>query len=215
MALVIAVSGGSGSGKSTLATALAAALSGNTAHAAPVLLSEDDYYLCSSTIHGFDPQKYDFDAAIAKDFALLANHVATLRAGFPVEQPVYDFVSHTRLATKARVDPASTIIIEGIHVLSQADVMTHCDVKVLIEAPDDLRLARRLLRDVKERGRTPESVIAQYFTTVRPNHLTTIQRQRETADLIINADVEMTVEAGLDAVLEHLRTRRLLPCGEG
>lgn len=203
MTLVVTIAGGSGSGKSTLAAGLARAL----ARLEPQHLAEDDYYLCSSGVPDFDPARYDFDAPAAKDFALLSRHLDALRAGEPIDAPCYDFVTHRRLSAVRPVAPSALVILEGLHALSQPEIAARSDLRIVIDAPDDVRLARRLLRDVQERGRTPASVIEQYFATVRPNHLATIAHQRSVADLVLVNGPDTTMETLISAAVEALRAR--------
>jgi uridine kinase len=190
-AAVVAIAGGSGSGKTTLARAVCAAL--QPARAA--LLSEDDYYLCARTIVGFDPSTHDFDALAAKDMALLAQHLGALRRGETIEKPRYDFTIHQRMPDSEPLSPPDVVVLEGIHALSDLNVCAQADYKVFLDAPGDVRLARRLLRDVQERGRQPGGVIAQYFSTVRPNHEALAPIQRARADLVLTIAPETDIAA--------------------
>jgi uridine kinase len=205
---LIALAGGSGSGKSTLAEALARRLHWPTAPAA--VLAEDDYYHCSSLVEGFDPAAYDFDALSAKDMALLARHLAALKAGQSVAKPLYDFASHRRLPQTSPFAPPRYLILEGIHALSDETVCGLADLRVLLDVPGDVRLARRLTRDITERARTPHSVIAQYFATVAPNHASVAGLHEARADLRLEADWRTGITALRDSVLAALAARGLL-----
>lgn len=176
---VIGVSGGSGSGKTTLAAALTARLPQARA------LREDDYYHCSSAVPGFDARTYNFDHIAAKDFSLLAAHLSALRAGEAIEKPLYDFVRHRREAVTETLSAGRFVVVEGIHALAAPAVRPLLDLAVYLDTPDDVRLARRLLRDVRERGRTLEDVLDQYMSTVRPMHAAFTAPSRMGADLVL------------------------------
>lgn len=183
MTYLIGIAGGSGSGKTTLAKALARALGPSVA-----IIAEDDYYRCATTIPGFDARTHDFDALAAKDMAQLAADLFALKQGRTIEKPLYDYVTHTRRAAGERLAPADTMIAEGILALADADVRAAYDLAVWIETPDDVRLLRRVRRDVAERGRSVDSVLDQYERTVRPSHLKHAQAQADGADLVLDAE---------------------------
>jgi uridine kinase len=199
-AAVVAIAGGSGSGKTTLARAVCAALGPDRA----ALLSEDDYYHCATTIAAFDAAAHDFDAMAAKDMALLAQHLGALRRGEAIDKPCYDFALHQRLSQPQRLEPPEVIVLEGLHALADAAVSAQIDVKVFLDAPGDVRLARRLLRDMAERARTPDGVIAQYFKTVRPNHEALAPQSRAAADLVFEITPDTRIEAFAAAVLASI-----------
>jgi uridine kinase len=180
MVYVIAIAGGSGAGKTTIARKLAALL-GETC----ILLPEDDYYRCRTTFTGFDASTHDFDDPQAKDHALLAEHLESARRGEAFQRPLYDFVGHARLAETALVEPRDFIVLEGLHVLASPRVRAAIDLAVFVEADEPLRLARRLERDVNQRGRSAVSVRRQFFRTVRPAHAASVVPQRAYADLVL------------------------------
>lgn len=182
MTRIVAITGGSGAGKTTVARALARRLG-----AGAVVVAEDDYYVCASTIPGFDAAKHNFDAPEAKQHALLAQHLRLAKSGEAFDKPVYDLVTHRRQPEVERIVHAETVIVEGIHLLAAEDLRALFDLKVFIEADDALRLGRRMIRDVEARGRTPRSVLAQYFTHVRPMHETHVAAQRAYADLVLTS----------------------------
>jgi uridine kinase len=196
---VIAIAGGSGAGKSTLAHAVAARLG-----AVAQVIAEDDYYFCSSRVADFDPATFDFDHPSAKDFDLLGGHLQALRTGQAIAKPRYDFTHHRRLDAIEIVHPAPVLIVEGICAFGASQVSAAADLRVLLDAPGDVRLARRLLRDMAERGRTPQSVVAQYFATVRPNHERLIDLQRARADLVLSVTPDTDIAAFADQVLTAL-----------
>ena len=201
-ALVIVIGGGTGSGKSALAAALAASL-------APALrVTEDDYYHCASKVAGFDPHTYNFDVPDAKDFALLAAHLQALRAGEHVAAPRYDFATHTRLPAPHTLAPARAIIVEGLHALGDPRVRALADFSVFVDVSEEVRLSRRLVRDVRERGRDIEGIVGQFLSTVRPMHQLHVEPHRTIADLVVDAEREPP-EQLCARVLDALAVRRL------
>jgi len=121
----------------------------------------------------------------AVDNELLINHLKKLNAGEPVELPIYDFRTHTRLPATTRVDPKPIVIVEGILIFAEPRLLEQMDIKVFVDTPDDIRFIRRLGRDIAERGRTLDSVIEQYMATVRPMHMQFVEPSRRFADVII------------------------------
>lgn len=182
MTKLIAITGGSGAGKTTIAAAVARRLG-----AGAVVIAEDDYYRCASTIADFDPATHNFDAPAAKDHTLLREHLALAKSGEAFDKPVYDLVTHRRRADIERIVHANIIIVEGIHLLATPDLSALFDLKVYVEADEALRLARRMIRDTETRGRSARSVMVQFFATVRPMHETHIAPQRALADIIIQS----------------------------
>ncbi len=193
---LIAITGGSGSGKSTLARALAAAL-------APIpvtLVSEDDYYLDSASVPGFDAAAYNFDEPAARDHALLRAHLAALCAGETVAKPSYDFAHHARAPETTPLAPAPVMIVEGIHVLCDDGLADAFDLRVFVDTPESLRLGRRLVRDCAPleaggRARDPAGVFEQFFRTVAPMHDAHTGPSRARADLVV-ADTEAFCAVG-------------------
>ena len=181
MSLLIAITGGSGSGKSTLAQALAAALGPDQA----VVVLEDWYYVDAAALPEFDASTFDFDHVAARDHALLARHLADLKAGRAVEAPIYSLIHHGRDPGGAPVPAAPVVIVEGIHLLATPEVAALFDLKVFVDTPADIRFIRRLLRDQAERGRTAQSVIDQYLKTVRPGHERFTEPGRALADFVV------------------------------
>jgi uridine kinase len=182
MPFIVAITGGSGSGKTTTAGQLVELLRPLEAQ----LISQDDYYKDSKSLAGFDPATYDFDTPSARDHALLAKHLKALRAGHAIDVPVYDFTIHGRRQATYHVLPKDVIILEGTHTLCDSAIYDLCDLKVYVDTPDDIRLLRRLLRDIHERGRTPENVASQYLATVRPAYERWTGPSRLNADLIVS-----------------------------
>ena len=179
---IVAITGGSGSGKTTTAGQLLDLLRPLTAQ----LISQDDYYKNSKALPDFDPATYDFDSPKARDHELLASHLTALRAGHSIHVPVYDFTIHARRDATQHVIPGDVVILEGTHTLCDPDIYNLCDLKVFVDTPDDIRLLRRLLRDIHERGRTPETVAHQYLATVRPAYERWTSPSRLNADMIVS-----------------------------
>ena len=178
---LIGVTGGSASGKTEIARAAARAASPLSS----IVLSEDDYYGDHGSKPDFEAAAFNFDHPESRDHGLLAEQLAALKAGKTVEAPIYDFTIHRRREDTRVIDSADVIIVEGIHLFCDREVCDLFDLRVFVEAPDDVRLARRLLRDVEERGRTAYTVVQQYLRTVRPMHHEWTQPTRGEADLVI------------------------------
>ena len=177
---IIAITGGSGAGKTTIAQKLAQHLG-----AGALVIAEDDYYRCASTIPDFDPERYNFDTPEAKEHELLGQHLRLARSGQGFEKPLYDLTSHRRRAELERIAPAGALIVEGIHLLTDESLAALFDFTVFVEADETLRLGRRMIRDVESRGRAPRAVMAQFFANVRPMHETYVAPQRDKADLVL------------------------------
>jgi uridine kinase len=180
MTKLIAITGGSGAGKTTIAQALAWRLG-----AGAVVIAEDDYYRCSSNVPNFDPATYNFDTPSSKEHALLAEHLALAKSGEAFDKPIYDLVTHTRTPKVERIVHADWVIVEGIHLLAADELRGLFDLSVFMHSDEALRLGRRMIRDVESRGRTPRSVLAQFFTHVRAMHEAHVEPQRALADMVV------------------------------
>lgn len=178
---VIAIAGGSGSGKSTLAHMLSEALPGST-----TTLRHDSYYHDCSKLPVSDSGSINFDNRNAIETSLFVKHLDQLIAGSAVVAPNYDFATHTRAKTGHAVPTADFIIVEGVMVLLEPTIRARTELGLYIDLADDVRFLRRLKRDINERGRTTESVMAQYVDTVRPFHKSAVEPSRQFADLIVN-----------------------------
>lgn len=181
MTILIAITGGSGSGKSTLAEALISKLP----HGVATLIREDSYYRDAASVPGFDPATHDFDHVDARDHDLLIRDLTALKSGQDIVAPIYSFITHGRAPGGEVVPAAEVVIIEGTHLLSNAQLAALFDVKVFVDTPADIRFIRRLLRDQAERGRTADSVVNQYLLTVRPGHESFTEPSRVHADFIV------------------------------
>jgi uridine kinase len=178
---MIGVAGGTSSGKTTVSERLAE-LAGED-HLA--LIKLDSYYLRRADLPGNEPELANFDHPEVFDWRLLNDHLAALAAGAPVPVPIYDYTVYDRTDEVRIVRPAQIVVVEGILVLYEPQLRERFDLRVYIDTDADLRLIRRLERDVRERGRTVDSVIAQYLTTVRPSHEQFIEPSKRYADVII------------------------------
>jgi len=177
--LVIGIAGGSGSGKTTIAAAVVSALPG------VVLIQHDAYYRHRPELDFEARTQINYDHPDSLETQLLIEHLAALDQGREVALPTYDFTRHLRASQTLPVRPAQVVIVEGILVLADPDLRARLDLKIYVDTDSDLRLARRIERDLTERGRSVESVLAQYFSTVRPMHLEFVESSKRYADLII------------------------------
>lgn len=205
------MTGGSGSGKSTVAEALVELCQ----ETGVVIFHEDGYYYPMSHYGpaNTDEQRQaiidrvNYDDPISKETQLMARQLADLKAGRTIEQPIYDYDRHDRSTDTLSIAPTSIIILEGIHALSVPELKPLIDLSIYVDTPDDLRLARRLRRDVVERGRSVEGVLAQYLGTVRAAHYRHTFPAMFEADLVI-ADEGLPaygqVRAGADAIARML-----------
>lgn len=187
--LVIGIAGGTGSGKSTVARKVAEALP----DASVAFLEMDAYYRDFRHLSLEQLHAVNWDHPDAFDVDLLTEHLAALTRGEPVDMPVYEFATHARSALTRRIDPADVVVIDGILLLADANVRAQCDVKVFVDADPDIRLIRRIRRDTRVRGRTLESVLEQYLTTVQPMHLQFVEPSKRYADVIVTRGGSNTV----------------------
>jgi uridine kinase len=179
--LVIGLAGGTGSGKTTVAEAIVRALDGERV----AFLEHDAYYKDLRTLPFEERAAQNFDHPDAFETGLMVDHLRRLRAGQAIEKPIYDYSMHLRTEQSTRVEPATVIVVEGILVLAEPVLRDLMDLKIFVDTDADLRFVRRMQRDIKERGRTPESVIDQYLATVRPMHLQFVEPSKRHADIII------------------------------
>lgn len=179
--VVLGIAGGTGSGKTTAAEEILKALGAQNA----VIIPQDSYYLDRSQLPLDDRNRINFDHPSAFDWKLLKTQVRALRAGRSVERPVYDFHTHARMPETIPVEPRHVLILEGILIFDEPELREMMAMKIYVDTDADMRFIRRLQRDVRERGRSLESVIEQYLSTVRPMHLQFIEPTKRYADIII------------------------------
>jgi len=178
-AKIIGICGGSGSGKTTIVRKISEVVSDF------VFVPQDNYYKSAEFMSNRNITAFNFDHPDAFDNELLISQLEALRNGETVEMPTYDFVRNRRREETVKVEPRKLVIFEGIMIFTNKLVRDHIDLKIFVDTPDDIRFIRRLERDIKERGRTMESVIEQYLTVVRPGHYQFIEPTKQFADIII------------------------------
>lgn len=178
---VVGIAGGTGSGKTTVAHKLAAAIP----HGRCVTIEHDAYYFDQTHLPMEERARINYDHPASLETALLVKHLRELRAGHPVEVPIYDFANHARRRETRAVDAARVIIVEGILVFTEPTLRELMDIKIFVDTDPDIRLMRRIRRDLEQRGRTFQSVRDQYYATVRPMHIEHVEPTKRWADLII------------------------------
>lgn len=183
--VVIGIAGPSGAGKSRLSKMLHDQLRSEHCRGEVAILKEDAYYKERNDLSYEQRCLINYDHPDALEHDLLASHLRQLRAGQTIESPQYDYAQHNREQEPIAFEPARIVILEGILLLSDPLLRDHLDLKVFVEAPLDVCLLRRLTRDVKERGRTLDSVLSQYHTTVRPMFFEFVAPSKDHADLIV------------------------------
>lgn len=202
--LVIGIGGGSGSGKTTIAQSIVESIG----HDEVTLIQHDAYYRDQTHLPVEERAKLNYDHPDSMETDLLVAHLRDLVAGKAIERPVYDFTVHNRAAETVRVEPKQAIIVEGILVLSEASLREVMDLKVYVDTDADLRIARRWERDIKDRGRTFDSVRDQYLTTVRPMHLQFVEPSKRYADIVIPEGYNLgAVGTVISAIRDVLRGR--------
>ncbi|MBT4137099.1 MAG: uridine kinase [Candidatus Latescibacteria bacterium] len=197
---IIGIAGGTGAGKTTLAQTFLSALSPPQA----CLIPHDAYYRNLSHLPLETRAQTNFDHPNALETELLITHLKALTNNQTVQIPTYDFTSHTRTIETIPLTPRPIIIVEGILLFENTSLCDLFNLKIFVDADADIRFARRLTRDVTERGRTPESVTQQYLSTVRPMHNTYVAPSRKQADLIIPCEYNTTLATKL--ILTHLKS---------
>jgi len=198
--LVVGIAGGTGSGKTTVAKTIAAALpAGRVA-----MIEFDAYYRDLPHLSPDDRAKINFDHPDALEIELLVEHLGQLKEGAAVEVPSYDFKTHRRRPESHRVEAARVVLVEGILVFVDPRVRERLDMKIFVDTDSDIRVFRRIRRDMEQRGRTFESIREQYYKTVRPMHLQFVEPSKRWADLIIPEGGNNRV--ALDLIISKLET---------
>lgn len=199
--IIIGIAGGSGSGKTTLAENIASYFGERIS-----MLRHDDYYKSQRDIPKEKRLSVNYDHPEAFDTDLLVQHLDMLKAGEAVDCPVYDYTRHDRSSDIRHVEPASVIILEGILIFENKELLSRLDMKIFVDTDADVRIIRRIMRDVKKRGRTLDSVIEQYLTTVKPMHEAFVEPSKRVADIIIPEGGMNPVAYGMiiDKIEKHL-----------
>lgn len=199
--LIIGIAGGSGSGKTTLAKNICDYFSDRIS-----LLRHDDYYKCQDDIPMEERVKTNYDHPHAFDTDLLIYHIDELKAGRNVSSPTYDYSLHTRSGKVREVKANKVVLLEGILILENPNLRDRLDMKIYVDTDADERILRRLMRDVKERGRSLDSVINQYLNTVKPMHEAFVEPSKRYADIIVPVGGENAVACQMivDRIEKHL-----------
>jgi uridine kinase len=179
--MIIGICGGTGSGKTTIARKIVEAVGKENV----ILVEQDSYYRNLGDMPLDERRQANFDHPDSIDSDMLVNHIKRLKGGDSIEMPVYDFKTHTRSHENEHIEPKPVVIVEGILIFAEPRILDLLDVRVFVDTPDDIRFIRRLQRDIAERGRTAESVVAQYYATVRPMHFEFVEPSKRNADIII------------------------------
>jgi uridine kinase len=187
--LTIGIAGGTGSGKTTVVNDILKQLDSNSVN----VLTQDNYYHYNPELSFDERVKLNYDHPRSIDFELLIEHIKRLKAGLPIDEPIYSFITHSRTGDFTLIQPRGILIVEGILVLAHPELRKEFDVKVFVNADSDERLIRRIRRDTQERGRDLEEVIQRYQTTLKPMHEEFIQPSMAYADIIIPTMKKNTV----------------------
>ena len=203
--LVIGIAGGSGSGKTTLARNIAQYFTDRIS-----ILRHDDYYKAQDDIPYEERVRVNYDHPHAFDTDLLIAHIDALRRGEDIDSPTYDYSEHTRSDVTRRVRASSVILLEGILILENEDLRSRLDMKLFVDTEPDVRIIRRILRDVKQRGRSLESVTKQYLETVKPMHEAFVEPSKRYADIIIPEGGQNPVAYGaiINMIERHLESKK-------
>lgn len=198
--LVIGICGGTGSGKTTITERIISALSPESV----LVLQQDHYYRDFPHFSLEERTRLNFDHPDSFDTPLLIEHIGQLREGHAIERPIYDFTRYERDARTVRLSASPAMILEGILIFENKALRDLMDIKIFVDTDADLRFIRRLRRDIRERGRTAESVIGQYLATVRPMHMEFVEPSKRYADVIIPEGGHN--EVGIDLVTQKIRS---------
>jgi uridine kinase len=196
---ILGIAGGSGSGKTTIARAILDALPKGTG----ILIEQDHYYRAQSHLLLEEREKVNYDHPDALEIELLLAHLDDLRAQRAIDRPLYDFAVHDRAKEAVRIEPAPVIIVEGILVLAEPRLRQRFDAKLFVDTDADIRLMRRIRRDLERRGRTFAQIRKQYYEFVRPMHLAFVEPSKRFADIIVPEGGQNPVALGL--ILSHLQ----------
>jgi uridine kinase len=199
MGFIIGISGGTGSGKTTVAEQILDAIG----PAQAMILHQDHYYKDLSHLPKEVRDRINFDHPDACDWDLLVEHLSLLNRGKAIEKPIYSFHTHCRLPETRHIEPRELIIVEGILVFEHEALRRQMDIKIFVDTDADVRFIRRLQRDIRERGRSIDSVVEQYLSTVRPMHLEFVEPSKRHADIIIPEGGQNRI--AIDMVISRLQ----------
>ena len=202
---LIGIAGGSGSGKTTFARKLI----DRVGDPEVVLVQQDSYYLPAPPDHLRVNGEANFDHPGAFDWELMREHLSQLKRGKTIQVPVYDYVRSRRSSEVHSVGPAKAVVFEGIFALWDSDIRDLFDLKIFLQVDADIRFIRRLHRDVQERGRTMDSVVRQYYNTVRPMHHEFLEPTRQYADLIVGEESDLAADTLAARIIQVIRVDRL------
>jgi len=193
--VILGVAGGTGSGKTTVARAILHAIGKDRL----AFIAQDSYYRKIEWESPVHLAQHNFDHPASIDTELLIAHLRALKEGKPVDGPVYDFVNHRRSTETVRIEPRRVVLVEGILLFAEPGIRELMDFKIYVDTDSDVRLKRRILRDIHERGRDLDDILRQYMTTVRPMHLEFVEPSKRWADVIVPEGGENRVALGMVA----------------
>jgi len=196
--VIIGIAGGTGSGKSTIADAIQHEIKDNI-----TILTQDSYYRSFQNLSRKERDKLNFDHPNTFDIELMMEHLEALKKRVPVEMPIYDFSSHLRTKKTILLKPSKIIIVEGILIYENKKLRDLMDIKIFVDTDPDVRILRRIERDMVERGRTLESIIDQYRTTVRPMHVEFVEPSKKYSDIIIPEGGSNKI--GIDMIVSKIK----------
>ena len=200
--IMIGISGGTGAGKSTIANRLQSLFP----NCELVVIEQDAYYKDLGDLGIEERSRVNYDHPDALDNELLVAQLTALKNGQTIERPVYDFVTHSRKVTSVTVEPRPVVIVEGILLFGSPQLRDLLDIKIYVDTDPDIRVFRRIRRDMEKRGRTFEQIRMQYYTTVRPMHLEFVEPSKRYADLIIPEGNQGNLDIALGVIVERIRS---------
>lgn len=206
--LIIGIAGGTGSGKTTVTQKILKHLDEENV----VVIAHDSYYRDLGSFRNQSPDQINFDHPDSLESDLLARHLANLKAGKPIDQPLYDFTTNRRKQETKRLESKPIVIVEGILLFVEKELRDLMDIKIFIDADADERLIRRIRRDIQERGRSVDSIMSQYMKTVKPMHLQFVEPSKHWADMIIPRGAENDI--AIDMVVTKIRSMLLQKAGK-
>ncbi len=197
--MVIGVAGGTGSGKTTITKHIVKEMGDDVS-----VIYHDNYYRKHDELTYEERSQLNYDHPDSFDTELFVSHIKKLKAGEAVESPIYDYTIHNRSKDTVTINPAKVLIVEGILIFQNKDILDNLDVKIFVDTDADVRIIRRILRDVKSRGRTLESVTTQYLTTVKPMHEQFVEPSKRNADIVVPEGGHNVV--ALEMIMERIKS---------